>query len=311
MDFAFAVHTNIGMHCIGAKVNGRIVPLKAELHSGEQIEIITSQNQHPNQDWLTFVKTSKARHHIRKYLREVQFEHSVKLGEEILTKYFKRYNLKLTDEKSNELTQKLHFDDIESLKAAIGRGEIAVEKIFSALSDEKLSEPKNNLIEKILRRSRKHSAVQVEGVDNIVVHIGKCCQPVPGDDIIGYVTRGKGVTIHRKNCPNIQRLIEKKDRTIEVNWTVEVEEHFKVQLSLLGEERPNLLRDITQSISSQNTNIIHVDLKTKDKLVTGKLIVEVKNLPHLTRVINGISKVKGMLNVERVEGIMRRRKVQN
>ena len=172
-------------------------------------------------------------------------------------------------------------------------------------------EPKNKLLDKFLRRGKKHSIVQVEGVDNIVVHIGKCCQPVPGDEIIGYVTKGKGVTIHRTNCPNIQRLVQVKDRTIEVNWTVEVDEQFKVQLSLLGEDRRNLLRDITQALSAQNTNIIHVDLKAKDKLVTGKLIIEVKNLPHLTRIINSISKLKGMLSVERVESFIRKKVAQN
>ncbi len=311
VDFAFAVHTNVGMHCIGAKVNGRIVPLKAELHSGDQVEIITSQNQHPSQDWLTFVKTSKARHHIRKYLREIQFEHSEKLGDEIISKYFKRYHIKLTEDKLGELVQKLHFEDGRNLKAAIGRGEVSIEKIFSIISDDKLKEPKDTLIDKFLRRGKRHSAVQVEGIDNMVVHIGKCCQPVPGDEIIGYVTRGKGVTIHRTNCPNIQRLIEKKDKTMEVNWTVEVEERFKVQLALIGEDRKNLLRDITQAISAQNTNIIHVDLRTKDKLVMGKLIIEVKNLPHLTRVIHAINKIKGMLNVERVEGIVKKNIAQN
>lgn len=310
VDFAFAIHTNVGMHCIGAKVNGKIVPLKSQLHSGDQVEIITSQNQHPNQDWLIFVKTSKARHHVRKYLREVQFDHSVKLGEEILTKYFKKYHIKLNDEKINDVVNKLNFEDTQNLKAAIGRGDISIEKVFSVISEDTFKEPKDTVIDKFLRRGKKHSAVQVEGVDNIVVHIGKCCHPVPGDEILGYVTKGKGVTIHRTNCPNIQRLVQIKDRTIEVNWTVEVDEQFKVQLSLLGEDRHNLLRDITQALSTQNTNIIHVDLRAKDKLVTGKLIIEVKNLPHLTRIINSISKLKGMLNVERVEGFVRKRVVE-
>lgn len=181
----------------------------------------------------------------------------------------------------------------------------------SLLSDGELKEPKDNLLDRFLRRSRKHSMVQVDGIDNMVVHIGKCCQPVPGDEIIGYVTRGKGVTIHRTNCPNIQRLIEKKDKTIPVNWTVEIEEKFKVQLALLGEERRNLLRDITQAISAQNTNIYHIDLKAKDRLVMGKLIIEVKNLPHLTRIINAISKVKGMISVERVGSFAKRNMVEN
>jgi GTP pyrophosphokinase len=140
-----------------------------------------------------------------------------------------------------------------------------------------------------------------------MVHIGKCCQPVPGDNIIGYITRGKGVTIHRTTCPNMQSLVEKDDRTVPVNWTVEVEEEFKVQLSILGEDRKNLLRDIAQAIANNNVNILNLDIKSKDKLAIGKIIVEVKNLPHLTRLINAINKIKGMISVERIEPASRRR----
>jgi GTP pyrophosphokinase len=307
VDFAFQVHSNVGMHCIGAKVNGKIVPLKYKLNSGEMVEIITSNNQHPHQDWLTFVKTGRARHHIRKYLREVQFEHSVKLGEEIITKYFSRFKIKLGDEKLKEAGTKLAFDDIQNLKAAVGRGDISIEKLLSAISENQPREQKESILKKIFQRNRSHSAIQVQGMDNIMVHIGKCCQPVPGDDIIGYITRGKGVTIHRNACPNMQSLVEKSDRTVPVNWTVEVEEEFKVQLSLLGEDRKDLIRDIAQAISNNNINILNMDIKAKDKLAIGKIVIEVKNLPHLTRVINAVNKIKGIINVERIESASRRR----
>jgi GTP pyrophosphokinase len=307
VDFAFQVHSNVGMHCIGAKVNGKIVPLKYKLNSGEMVEIITSNNQHPHQDWLTFVKTSRARHHIRKYLREVQFDHSVKLGEEIIIKYFNRFKVKLSDERFKEAANKLAFDDIKNLKAAVGRGDISIEKLFSAISEDQPREQKESILKRIFQRNEKHSAIQVQGMDNIMVHIGKCCQPVPGDDIIGYITRGKGVTIHRNTCPNMQSLVEKNDRTVPVNWTVEVEEEFKVQLSLLGEDRKNLIRDIAQAISNNNINILNMDIKAKDKLAIGKIVIEVKNLPHLTRVINAVNKIKGIISVERIESASRRR----
>jgi len=307
VDFAYQVHTNVGMHCIGAKVNGKIVALKYQLNSGEMVEIITSNNQHPNQDWLMFVKTSKARQQIRKYLREVQFDHSIKLGEEIITKYFNRFKIKLTDEKLHEATVKLNFDEAKNLKAAVGRGDISIEKILSAISEAQPKEQKESLLKKILQRNKNHSAIRVQGMDNIMVHIGKCCQPVPGDNIIGYITRGKGVTIHRTTCPNMQSLVEKDDRTVPVNWTVEVEEEFKVQLSILGEDRKNLLRDIAQAIANNNINILNLDIKSKDKLAIGKLIVEVKNLPHLTRLINAINNIKGIISVERIEPASRRR----
>lgn len=312
VDFAFAVHTNIGMHCIGAKINTKIVPLKTKLHSGDQIEIITSQNQTPNQDWLIFVKTSKARHHIRKHLRNIQFEHSVKLGEEIISKYSKKYHLKNVDEKLEEITTELKYDSSELIKAAVGRGELSIERILNLILDEKIKEPKESIFDKILRRGKgkKGSGIQVDGEDHMVVHIGKCCQPVPGDEIIGYITKGKGVTIHRINCHNVQQLVNAEERIVPVNWKVEVEENFKVQLALLGEDRKNLLRDITQAIASQNSNILHINIDSKDRLATGKLIVEVQNLPHLTRIIHSMNKIKGMINVERMDGAIRS-KAQN
>jgi guanosine-3',5'-bis(diphosphate) 3'-pyrophosphohydrolase len=308
IDFAFAVHTNIGMHCIGAKIDGKIVPLKYQLRSGDLVEIITSSNQHPHQDWLTFVKTSKARHHIRKYLREVQFEQSIRLGEEILSKYLKKFKIKEADEKISEVAKKFQYDSSENLKAAVGRGDISIEKILTALSDGRPKEEKKSFLNKVLKLSKHPSAVRVEDIDDMMVHIGRCCQPVPGDDILGYITRGKGVTIHRVNCPNMQSLVEKRDKTIRVSWAVEAEKEFNVQLAVLAEDRKNLLRDISMVISSTNTNIRHVDLKVKDKLAKCKLIIEVKNLSHLTRIIKGITKIKNVLNVERVESTTRRRR---
>ena len=307
VDFAFAVHSNIGMHCIGAKVNGKMVPLRHQLHSGDLVEIITSGNQRPNQDWLIFVKTSKARHHIRRFLREVQFEDSVKLGDEIVSKYFRRFKLKGMEEKLKEAAGKLNFDAPRSLLAAVGRGEVTIEKLLSSISDEQPQAKKETIFKRILQRNRSDSAVRVQGMENIMINIGKCCSPVPGDAIMGYITRGRGVTIHRANCPNMQSLIEKKDRTIKVNWTVEAEEEFKVQLTLLAEDRKNLIRDITQAIANNNVNIMNFEIKSKDKLGLGKVIIEVKNLPHLTRVINALNNVKGMLSVERVEVGRRRR----
>lgn len=306
IDFAFQVHTNIGMHCIGAKIDGKIVPLKYQLKSGELIEVITSSNQSPHQDWLTFVKTSKARHHIRKYLREVQFQQSIKLGDEILGKYLKKFKIKESDKKLKKVATKFHYDDLMNLKAAIGRGDLSIEKILTALSDGQPKEEKKSFITKVLRLSKDSSGVRVEGIDNMLVHIGKCCQPVPGDDIMGYITRGKGVTIHRINCPNMHSLVDKKDRTIKVSWAVEAEKEFKVQLSILAEDRKNLLLDITTAISNSSTNILHMDAKSKDKLAKFKLIIEVKNLSHLTRIMKGINKIKNILNVERVESTGRR-----
>ena len=241
VDFAFAVHSKVGMNCIGAKVNGKMVPLKYHLKSGESVEIITSGNQKPSQDWMSFVKTSKARHHIRRYLREEQLEHSVRLGEEIISKYASRYRIKVNEQTLQDTAGKLNFDDIKVLKAAVGRGEVTIEKIFSAINGGPPGEKKVSIFSQLLPKKKKLYAVQVQGMENVMVNLGKCCHPVPGDDIIGYITRGKGVTIHRSNCPNMQSLVDVRDRTVSVNWSVEVEENFHVQLTLLGEDRKNLI----------------------------------------------------------------------
>ena len=167
--------------------------------------------------------------------------------------------------------------------------------------------PKESLLQRILQKNRKHSAIRVQGMDNIMINLGRCCQPVPGDDILGYITRGKGVTIHRRNCPNMLNLVDRKDRTISVNWTVEVEEEFRVQLSLLGEDRKYLIRDITQALATNNINILNLDIRAKDKVALGKIILEVKNLPHLTRVINALNRVNGIISVERIEPASRKK----
>ena len=229
------------------------------------------------------------------------------MGEEIITKYFRKFKVKDTDARLAEAAQKLNYDNVAHLKVAVGRGEVTIEKILSVISDAQPHESKESLLTKILQRDKHHSAIRVQGMDNIMVNIGKCCQPVPGDEILGYITRGKGVTIHRDTCHNMQSLIDKNDRTIKVNWTVEVEEVFKVQLSILGEDRRNMIRDITQALANNSINILNLDIKAKDKLAIGKIIVEVKNLPHLTRVINAINSVKGVISVERVEPASRKR----
>ncbi len=303
IDFAYAVHTKVGNHCIGAKVNGKIVPLRTTLKSGDQVEIITSQNQRPTQDWLNYVKTSKARHWIKKIIREEELEQTREIGHEILTKFLKKHQL---TEKSPELLEvipKLGFSNMESLIVAIGRGEIVTEMLIKKLFPNKYSSPPpkaESFFRKYLKRSRDTSGIRVQGLDNMLINFANCCHPVPGDKIIGYLSRGKGVSIHRSDCKNLIYLLEEKQRVIDVEWATDKKQEFVVHLTVVGEDRKNLLRDITDCVSRQNINIVSASFTVEDLYARGNLNVGVKDLHHLTKVITSIKKLPGVFSVERV-----------
>ncbi len=304
VDFAFAVHTDIGVHCIGAKVNGKIVPLNHQLNSGDTIEIITSANQRPNQDWIKFVKTAKARSRIKRWFKNSLFEQSLKLGEEIITKQFKRYNIKPEENVLEDIAQSYGFSNTEHLFASIGRGDTPFQGVIKKIAPEKMESLKEeSIFKKFIQRARGESkGVRVQGIENLLINFAKCCQPVPGDRIIGFITRGRGVVVHRCDCKNIVQLIEDPDKKIDVEWDVARDKQFLVQLKLLGEDRKHFLKDITESISSTDTNIVSVVMNVKDAIVQSNFIVEVKNLNHLIRVINKIRQVQGVISVERING---------
>jgi GTP pyrophosphokinase len=303
IDFAYAVHSDVGMHCIGAKVNGRIVPLKTELKSGDQVEIITSANQAPHQDWLTYVKTGKANQKIRKYLRELQQSQTIKLGEEILNKYLKKKSLKTDSEEFKDLLDRMGFANLNELLFALGNGEFTTETLTQKLSPEEAeeTEKKDSFFVKYIQRARQGTGISVQGIDDLMINFGKCCQPVPGDKIIGYITKGKGITVHRIDCNNMLKLGENNEKKIEVTWDLESDHSFQVHLSIMSEDRKDLLRDISQAISRVDTNIIMVEFKLDDIHVKGNVVVEVNDLPHLTRVIREIRKIPSIISVERVE----------
>ena len=304
VDFAFAVHTDIGLHCIGAKVNGRIVPLNYKLKSGDSVEIITSPNQKPNPDWIKFTRTSKARNKIKRWLRESLYEQSLKLGEEIFYKQLKRYHISKDEVNLRDVALSFGFENVNQFFAAIGRGDISIQSVINKIAPEKVSSPKDvSILEKFISRARGSAkGVRVQGLDNLLINFARCCQPVPGDKILGFITRGRGVVVHRADCRNIVKLMESPERHIDVEWDVDKDKHFMVRLYMLGEDRKNFLRDISESIAQTDTNIVSINMKAEDSIVHSNIIVEVRNLQHLTRVINKISKVKGVITVERLSG---------
>jgi len=308
VDFAFMVHTDVGLHCIGAKINGRIVPLNSKLKSGDSIEIITSKNQRPHQDWITFVQTSKAKSKIKRWFREKQNQEAVHLGEEILHKGLKRYRIQLTKTEMQDLAASMGRKRMERFYADLGHGELSLRKILERIAPEKLrttpDKKKDNLIEKFVTRARGTAkGIRVQGMDQLLIRFAQCCQPVPGDPIVGFITKGRGIVIHRKYCANAARLQEFPEKIIEVAWDVGSEEAFLIQLRILAEGRKEFLKDVTTSLANMDIHIKKADMINENSTITSYLILEVKDLSQLTKIMRKLCRLKGILSVERSSSI--------
>jgi GTP pyrophosphokinase len=262
IDFAYAVHTEVGFHCAGAKVNGRIAPLSRGLKNGDTVEIITDPRQKPTRDWLAFVKTSRARQRIRQFIRKEEFDASVKLGRDFLDREVRRLRKpKMDKDALQKAADALDLPSVEHLYAALGRGDTGPSHVIKQLfpEEEDSSEPAapgalERLRERLVRSNR---GVRIQGMDNMMVRYAQCCQPVPGDQVIGYITRGRGVSIHRGDCPNILSLQDDPDRRVEIEWAAEEGDRFYVRLFLQGDDRKGLLSDIAKAIADTGTNIQH------------------------------------------------------
>lgn len=307
VDFAFAVHTDVGMHCQGAMINGQIVPLSARFKSGDTIEILTSPNQHPNQSWLRFVKTARARSRINHYLREQISDQSLLLGQELLSKELKKSKLKKpSKELLTDIAQSIGFESPEQLYLAIGRGTQrtlqVVEKLLPPLSDDETVQ-QEGFIQKLVEMARSTvKGVSVQGEGNMMINFAKCCQPIPGDRIVGYITRGRGVTVHRADCPNVLRILEEEDRIIDVAWDTEKDQSFLVGISMVAQDRTSLLGDLGRAISSLGANITKASISSETGEAIGRFILEVRNLQHLQKILKNLKRVKGVERVERLTG---------
>jgi guanosine-3',5'-bis(diphosphate) 3'-pyrophosphohydrolase len=303
LDFAYAVHSDVGQHCIGAKVDGKMVPLDTVLSSGQEVEVLTSSQQNPSQDWLKIVKSSRARSKIRHWLKQKRYEESISLGTVIFERELKKRHMKPPSEHEfSDLAMALNFHDSEAMLSALGDGNISVKHIFTKLAPEE-KEIKPSFIEKFVDKARGSAkGIRIGGMGNMMFHFARCCQPVPGEDIVGFVTRGRGVSIHRADCPNALQLKTEDERSVEVKWDAAKEQSFMVKLEVLVEDRKNVLRDITQAISDADTNVRGAEIKGGDTTASGNFIVEVKNVTHLNKTLKKMRKVKGVIQVERSKG---------
>lgn len=308
IDFAYLIHTEVGNLCTGAKVNNRMVALNTELKTGDRVEIITTKNTTPSKDWLHFVKTVKARSRIRQWIKQQEKERSITLGREMLEKVFRKHRLNFNAISKTEDLQKVAegfgFKTEDELIASIGYGKntpLQVVKKFLP-KDEEESDPEA-IIGKLVGKppSKKNKGgVLVKGLDDILVRFAKCCQPVPGDAITGYITRGQGVTIHRKSCVNA--LKTSPERQIDVSWNEEVNNSYPVTIRVRSLDRVGLLADIAGSISKNKANIISVNTTfwTKEK-VENIFELSVESTTHLETVLSSIKKVPTVHDVKRID----------
>ncbi|MFN3740329.1 MAG: RelA/SpoT family protein [Thermodesulfovibrionales bacterium] len=297
VDFAYAIHTEVGNKCVGAKVNGKLVPLRYKLKSGDEVEIITAPNHVPSKDWLSFVVTQKARSRIKQWIKTAERKQALELGTRLIDEELRKHEipfnaLKL---KQEELARAFNMKNYEELIVSVGYGKVSAQQIIHKLIPEKIKpvqkqEPPRQKVVK---------GISIKGMDEILYHTSRCCYPVPGDDLVGYVTRGRGVTIHRRGCPNFEKLAVDEARIIEVTWKAD-DSLAPAKLYIEALDKPGILASISSLISSFNVNISGVKaFSTPDKRAHLELILQVKDKLQLSGIIQKILQMEGILNVKR------------
>ena len=307
VDFAYLIHTEVGNQCTGAKVNGLMAPLRYELKTGDIVEIVTSKNHHPSKDWLNFVKTVKARSRVRQWIKTQDQERSTTLGREMCEKAFRKnrlnFNNLLKSDDMKEAVSFFGFKNIDDLIASVGYGKITPLQIVRKFVKEPEEDPQGSIIDKLMGRVRKKkepSGVTVKGVDDILIRFGKCCQPVPGDRITGYITQGYGVTVHRTQCVNALKM--NPERKIDVEWSQDTTVLYPVKIRVRSYDRVGLLADMAATITKSGANIIKANTETRENNdVDSFFTITVEDTDHLDRVLSVIKKVKFVHDVKRID----------
>ena len=310
IDFAYGVHTDVGHRCVGAKVNGKLAPLKYELKNGDIVEVITSPHHTPSKDWLKIVRSSRARNKIRGWIKTEERKRSISLGREIVDKEFRRYALNYGKlQKAGEMKKvagEFGFVGEDDLMAAVGYGKLSCNQLLGKLlppdkfeeRQERKETRVGKIIEKLTRKS--FSAIQISGVEDVLVRFGKCCNPVPGDEITGFITRGRGVTIHTSDCSIA--LESDPERRVEVTWNTARKVALPVKIRVSCHDQKGILANISQAITNCEANIASASIQsTVDKRGINLFEVEITDLNHLNMVMNNIMKVNGVIKVERLK----------
>ncbi len=319
LDFAYSIHTEVGHTCVGAKVNGRIVPLRSKLRNGDIVEVVTQNGHTPSRDWLSFVKSSRARNKIKHWLNEHQRERAIEIGRKLLEREARKYKIALNkfDETDYErIAIDYSLTTPNDLMASIGFGKYSARQVLNRLNPGVVSQQPteteaattpgvSDTVKRVSLTSNADS-LQVEGQDELLVYRARCCNPIRGEEIIGYVTRGKGVAVHARSCPNVQNLLYESDRRIAVEWARTAEDApgrkltYPVKLTVFCDDRTGMLKELTAVISDENTNIRTVDSKpgpNEDAIV--EFVIEAEDVRHLTRLVQGLRRVPGVRDVQR------------
>jgi guanosine-3',5'-bis(diphosphate) 3'-pyrophosphohydrolase len=308
IDFGYAVHTKVGEHTVGAKVNGKLVPLRYVLRQGDIVEIITSPNQHPSRDWLKIVKSTRARTKINQWLKVEERARSIELGREMFDRETKKYRLNgsalLSGDEMKRVTVDLGYPGVDDLLAAIGYGKASMHQLLNKLVPGGLIEPTERA-RTATTRPKTEQGVRIRGVEDLLVRFAKCCNPLPGDQIVGFMTRGRGLTVHARDCLSVAKSVLDRERIIDVEWDIEEPGKRPVRVAVyIGRDRPGLLSEITGAISGKNGNITKAEVTvTDDRRGINNFVIEVADLSQLQEIMTAIREVPDVINVERVRGL--------
>ncbi|HEY6308141.1 MAG TPA: bifunctional (p)ppGpp synthetase/guanosine-3',5'-bis(diphosphate) 3'-pyrophosphohydrolase, partial [Candidatus Angelobacter sp.] len=325
VDFAYAIHTEVGHTCTGAKVNGRMVPLRYKLRNGDVVEITTQTGHNPSRDWLGFAKSPRARNKIRHWLNIHQRERAIEIGRKLMEKQARKYRLALKDFNDKELDRIAKDYGLgagQDLMAGIGYGKFSARQVLAKLSPglsdqpaaeetpSKESSTLGTVIRRVFGQSADGGAIKVKGYNDLLVYRARCCNPIRGEAIVGYVTRGKGVAVHAVSCPNVNNLMYEADRRIAVEWSKPVKAAtpngkatYPVKLTVFCDDRPAMLKQLTAVISDNNTNIRNIEAHTADSQATIDIVIDIEDVKHLERVMSGLRKIPGIHDVQRLNKV--------
>src|ERR1700687_4029851 len=318
IDFAYSVHTEVGHSCVGAKVNGRMVPLRFKLHSGDIVEILTQAGHKPSRDWLAIAKSSRARNKIKHWLNVHQRERAIEIGRKLIEKEARKYRVSLKDIKDEEL-QKIASDygagRPDDLMAGIGYGKYSARQILgriapaasTPLADEGQEKPSGlaSVVRRVFGGDQNNNAIRVKGHGDLLVYRARCCNPIRGESIVGYVTRGKGVAVHALNCPNVTNLLYEPELKIDVEWSQDdnTPSAYPVKLTVFCDDRFGMLKQITAVISDTQTNIRNIEARTNNGQANVDIVLDIADLKHLENIVTGVRKIPGVHDVQRLQKI--------
>ncbi|HEX7285413.1 MAG TPA: bifunctional (p)ppGpp synthetase/guanosine-3',5'-bis(diphosphate) 3'-pyrophosphohydrolase [Candidatus Angelobacter sp.] len=324
IDFAYSIHTEVGHTCVGAKVNGRIVPLRYKLNNGDVVEIMTQSGHNPSRDWLAIAKSTRARNKIRHWLNIHQRERAIEIGKKLMEKQARKYRLAMKDfedAKLDAIAKDYGLGGGQDLLAGIGYGKYSARQVLAKLSpglqddgQPAPEEPPRSTLSTAIRRvfgqSADGGAIKVKGYNDLLVYRARCCNPIRGESIVGYVTRGKGVAVHAVSCPNVNNLMYEADRRIAVEWTKPPKAAtpsgkatYPVKLTVFCDDRAGMLKQLTAVISDDNTNIRNIEARTADSQATIDIVIDIEDVKHLERVMGGLRKIPGIHDVQRLNKV--------